>query len=72
MKGPHGVHPCLVYEPAGVDMSKLLDVFEDGALPVPVHKTAVRSVLVALDYLHKSNVIHTGQPDMTNIAGGIL
>lgn len=60
MEGPHGIHHCLVYEPAGMDMNELLDVFE-GTLPVAVHRTAIRSVLVALSYLHKSNVVHTGQ-----------
>lgn len=43
-----------------MDMNQLLDIFE-GALPVAVHRTAIRSVLVALDYLHMSGVIHTGQ-----------
>ncbi|EYE91453.1 kinase-like protein [Aspergillus ruber CBS 135680] len=58
LEGPHGVHHCLVYEPAGMDMNQLLDVFE-GALPMAVHKTAIWSVLVALDYLHNAGVVHT-------------
>jgi len=43
-----------------MDMNKLLDVFE-GALPLAVHRTVIWSVLVALDHLHKSSVVHTGQ-----------
>lgn len=58
VEGPHGIHHCLVYEPAGMDMNELLDVFE-GTLPVAVHRTTIRSVLIALGYLHKSNVVHT-------------
>lgn len=33
----------------------------EGALPVAVHKTAIWSFLIVLDYLLKYGVAHTGQ-----------
>ncbi|KAL2848528.1 kinase-like domain-containing protein [Aspergillus pseudoustus] len=42
--GPHGVHPCLLYEAAGIELHDFPNV---------------RYVLLALDYLHRVKIIHT-------------
>lgn len=59
--GPHGVHQCLLYLPAGVDISDYIHYLPNGALPENLLRPAIRIVLVALDYLHQAKVIHTGK-----------
>lgn len=61
ISGPHGTHQCLLYEPAGVDIGDFMHCLPDGALPENLLRPAVRIVLVALDYLHQANIIHTGK-----------
>ncbi|KAL2810492.1 kinase-like protein [Aspergillus granulosus] len=57
--GPHGVHPCLLYKPAGIDIYDLASCLEAEALPEALLRPAIRYVLIALDYLHQGNIIHT-------------
>lgn len=59
--GPHGMHCCLLYEPAGVDMSEFIHRLEGGALSEHMLRMAVRFVLIALDYLHQLGIVHTGK-----------
>lgn len=59
--GPHGIHHCLLYPPAGVDISDYIHCLAGGALTVDLLRPAVRIILVALDYLHQANVLHTGK-----------
>lgn len=58
--GPHGTHTCLLYPPAGLDMSDCMQCFPGGTLTVPLLRAVVRNILLALDYLHQANIIHTG------------
>ncbi|PKY05493.1 kinase domain protein [Aspergillus campestris IBT 28561] len=68
--GPHGVHPCLLYEPAGVDIRDYIHCLEGDALPENLLRPTLRFVLIALDHLHKARVIHTDvQPN--NVLLGI-
>ncbi|KAE8134924.1 kinase-like protein [Aspergillus pseudotamarii] len=68
--GPYGVHPCLLYEPAGIDIRDYIHGLEGDALPENVLRPTLRFVLIALDYLHQANIIHTDiQPN--NILLGI-
>ncbi|RJE24407.1 STYKc [Aspergillus sclerotialis] len=68
--GPHGVHPCLLYQPAGADIRDYMHSLEGDTLPENLLRPTLRFVLVALDYLHKASVIHTDvQPN--NILLGI-
>ncbi|KAJ0420108.1 kinase-like protein [Aspergillus carlsbadensis] len=57
--GPHGVHPCLLYAPTGVDIRDFMSCLEDDALPEELLRPTIRYVLLALDYLHRGNIIHT-------------
>ncbi|GIK01780.1 hypothetical protein Aspvir_005821 [Aspergillus viridinutans] len=68
--GPYGVHPCLLYEPAGIDIRDYIHCLEGDALPEDLLRPTLRFILIALDYLHQANVIHTDvQPN--NILLGI-
>lgn len=59
--GPDGVHPCLLYPPAGIDIRDCMRCLEGDALPENLLRPALRFVLIALDYLHQAKVIHTGK-----------
>ncbi|KAB8215212.1 kinase-like protein [Aspergillus novoparasiticus] len=70
ISGPYGVHPCLLYEPAGIDIRDFMHCLEGDALPENLLRPTLRFVLIALDYLHRANIIHTDvQPN--NILLGI-
>ncbi|KAE8148265.1 kinase-like protein [Aspergillus avenaceus] len=70
ISGPHGMHPCVLYEPAGIDIRDYTRCLEGDALPESLLRPALRLVLIALDYLHQGSVIHTDvQPN--NILLGI-
>ncbi|KAE8316886.1 kinase-like protein [Aspergillus transmontanensis] len=70
ISGPYGVHPCLLYEPAGIDIRDYMHCLEGDALPENLLRPTLRFVLIALDYLHQANIIHTDvQP--SNILLGI-
>lgn len=58
--GPHGTHTCLLYPPAGLDMSDCMQCLPGETLTVPLLRAMVRNILLALDYLHQANIIHTG------------
>lgn len=60
IQGPYGVHPCSVHTPAGIDMREFIDWFPSEALTVPLLRPLVRIMLIALDFLHTANVVHTG------------
>ncbi|KAL5339932.1 kinase-like protein [Aspergillus crustosus] len=57
--GPHGVHPCLLYPLAGIDIHDYADCLEGSSLTVELIRPALRFLIIALDYLHRANVIHT-------------
>lgn len=63
--GPHGTHCCLLYEPTGIDMSEFIRRLRaaGGVLSENMLRMAVRFVLIALDYLHQLNIVHTGTSD---------
>lgn len=58
--GPHGIHTCLLYPPAGLDMRDCMQCLPGGTLAVPLVRAVVRNILLALNYLHQANIIHTG------------
>ena len=60
VSGPHGTHTCLLYPPAGLDMSDCMQCLPGGTLTVPLLRAMVRNILLALDYLHQASIIHTG------------
>lgn len=61
VKGPHGMHPFLLYRPAGMDVTQLLYGAKDMALPIHFHRYVIHIALLALNYLHETGVIHTGK-----------
>lgn len=58
--GPHGSHCCLLYQPTGVHVSEFIDRLKGRAMPEDMLWTTVRFILIALDYLHQLNIVHTG------------
>lgn len=59
--GPEGKHVCLAYEPMREPMWPFKKRFRNGVIPLPLVKTYVYFLLVALDYLHAGcGVVHTG------------
>ncbi|BCR96485.1 uncharacterized protein AKAW2_21425A [Aspergillus luchuensis] len=70
IQGPHGIHPCILYQPSGMDICDYIQCLEGNALPEDLLRVTIRFLLIALDYLHSANVVHTDiQP--TNILLGI-
>ncbi|KAL6306560.1 kinase-like domain-containing protein [Sparassis latifolia] len=57
--GPHGSHLCIVTELLGESVQWLSEYYEGGRLHPVVVKDIIQQVLLGLDYLHKSNIIHT-------------
>lgn len=61
LDGPHGTHTCLVYEPQGMAFTELRDYMPEKRLTKQMLQTSIQLLLIAVDYLHKNRVIHTGQ-----------
>ncbi|KAL3481252.1 kinase-like domain-containing protein [Aspergillus californicus] len=57
--GPHGVHPRLLYAPAGIDIRDFMRCLEGDTLPEDILRPTLRFLLVALEYLHRADIIHT-------------
>lgn len=61
IRGPHGQHICLVYEP----MRETLDFFQsrlpDRRIRLPLVKACIRLMLMGLNYIHSEcRMVHTG------------
>ncbi|PTU17531.1 hypothetical protein P175DRAFT_0504826 [Aspergillus ochraceoroseus IBT 24754] len=70
VSGPYGTHSCIIYEPAGIDIRDYIHCLEGDTLTEELLRPALRFILIALTYLHQSQVIHTDvQPN--NILLGI-
>ncbi|GAQ34995.1 hypothetical protein AKAW_00542 [Aspergillus niger] len=63
IQGPHGIHPCILYQPSGMDICDYIQCLEGNALPEDLLRVTIRFMLIALDYLHSANVVHTGIED---------
>ncbi|OBT85686.1 CMGC/SRPK protein kinase [Pseudogymnoascus sp. 03VT05] len=60
IEGPDGKHWCLVHAPLGLSLQEWQRGFEGGKLTVGVLRGLVRSLLLALEFLHEeAGVIHT-------------
>lgn len=60
LNGPHGTHTCLVYEPQGMTFTELREYLPENRLAKRMLQTSVQVLLIAMDYLHKNSVVHTG------------
>lgn len=58
--GPHGTHKCLLYQPLGMSFREFADLFPHTVLPTDLVQRAVQLMLMALEYLHRCHVVHTG------------
>lgn len=67
-EGPNGLHVCLIFEPMGETLSCFRTWFptSDWRFPTPVMKAFTTQLIHALDYAHRSGVIHTGKRDAHN------
>ncbi|PYH32580.1 kinase-like protein [Aspergillus neoniger CBS 115656] len=63
IQGPHGIQPCILYQPSGMDICDYIQCLEGNALPEDLLRVTIRFMLIALDYLHSANVVHTGIED---------
>ncbi|ROT40445.1 protein kinase [Sodiomyces alkalinus F11] len=60
VQSPHGTtHQCLVYQPLGMTLTELRDLFSDRALEKSLFKNTLQIVLCGLDFLHQAGVVHT-------------
>lgn len=58
--GVNGVHTCLVFEPLGCSLYKLIVKNKYQGLPIEVVKSIIGQILEGLHYLHhKCHIIHT-------------
>lgn len=58
--GVHGRHVCMVFEPLGDNLLKLIKHYDYRGAPLDVVRNLTRQVLIGLDYLHATcGVIHT-------------
>lgn len=61
LKGPHGIHQCLIFPTLGRTLAQLADLFEDKALEKTLLQKYLAMILVGLDFLHKIGIVHTGE-----------
>ncbi len=61
IKVPGGHHPCFVYEPLGISLLDYVELQPSKRLDMPTVKWITTYLLLAIDYLHASGVIHTGE-----------
>lgn len=57
--GSRGVHRCLVYEPLGMTFTDVRNLLPSVGMDQRMLQHALQLLLLALDYLHKNNVVHT-------------
>lgn len=53
-------HQCLLYHPLGMSYTEFLKLFPDKELPEDLLQRTMQLLLLGLEYLHQSNVVHTG------------
>ncbi|XRB21310.1 serine/threonine-protein kinase SRPK3 [Pseudoscourfieldia marina] len=60
VRGPNGLHVCMVFEPLGDNLLSLIKRYDYHGVPLEIVRNIARQLLVALDYLHREHsVIHT-------------
>ena len=76
IQGPNGSHLCLVLPPMGPDLNALKNLKTAGSssesknylVPISMSKRISRQVLLALDCLHRNEIVHGGSSyDFSNI-----
>ncbi|KAL2355413.1 serine/threonine-protein kinase SRPK2 [Cryomyces antarcticus] len=60
LKGPNGMHVCMVFEVLGENLLGLIKRWNHRGIPMPLVKQITKQVLLGLDYLHREcGIIHT-------------
>lgn len=59
-QGPNGTHVCLVFELMGETLGSFGAWFKESMIPYSVIRRFTIQLLLALDFAHDHNVIHTG------------
>lgn len=68
IRGPHGTHAVLVFQPAQMSLRDMKAVFQKDGFDETLVKGTVQELLKALDFLHtEAQVVHTGMDRMLNI-----
>ena len=58
--GPHGMHTCILYSPLGMTFTELRNLLPGEKFEKQMLQSGIQILLLAIDYLHKNNVVHTG------------
>ena len=58
--GPTGVHQCLIYKLLGMNLSEFLNLLPENRFAKELTQRTVQLLLIALDYMHLCDVVHTG------------
>ncbi|EFR01954.1 CMGC protein kinase [Nannizzia gypsea CBS 118893] len=56
---PSGSHDCLVQEPLGLSLDRVLDTRPTNTFDLELLKPPLSQILLGLDYLHRLDIIHT-------------
>ncbi|KAF1842515.1 protein kinase [Cucurbitaria berberidis CBS 394.84] len=59
LQGPHGMHQCLLFSPLGLTFTKLRSKFPGGSILKELVQHTLQVILVGLDFLHQTGVVHT-------------
>jgi hypothetical protein len=59
--GPTGIHKCMLYQPLGMNFTEFLRLLPQNRFPKELTQKSVQLILIALDYLHQCDVVHTGK-----------
>lgn len=59
--GPNGRHVCLLYQPLGMKLSEVIARMPNGLIPVDVLQRTTQLIFIALDYIHRRGIVHTGE-----------
>jgi serine/threonine-protein kinase SRPK3 len=60
LRGPNGVHQCLVMNLSGQSMVSLAESYAANRLPGDVAWKVCKQVVRAIAYLHRTGVVHGG------------
>jgi serine/threonine protein kinase len=56
-----GNHKCILYQPLGMSFSNFLKLFPQNRFPKELAQRSIQLLLIAIDYLHQCNIVHTGK-----------
>lgn len=59
--GPNGNHKCMLYQPLGMSFTEFLRLLPQNRFAKDLVQKSIQLLLIALDYLHRCHVVHTGE-----------